>query len=227
MLPLWSTNGAASEVFIERRLIRCFTSITTDGMKVIRSGLNPRYASGKRKGQRGSRRPSRRIGQVERGQAPFLTVSMMVFRLHLVSFSLLALCSCGANEQILRSGKDSPSPANVGSPKSTLDQEIEAMRTADFRYIWVLRRKDGAVLDAADKTAIRGNTVDMNRRVLADEDRALIIGSNVVPFKENFEVLAARFDVQDFSTEPVPGPLPTRQPTPKLPRNKQGNSIYR
>lgn len=94
------------------------------------------------------------------------------------------------------------------------------MRTADFRYIWVIRRKDGAVLDAADKAVIRQNTVDMNRRVLTDDDKAVLIGSNAVPFRENFDLLARAYAVQDLSPEPMPSPLPTREPTPKAAKTR-------
>jgi hypothetical protein len=132
--------------------------------------------------------------------------------------SLMFFSACGANQEILNSGKYSPTPANVESPKSTLGQEIENMRTADFRFIWVLRRKDGGVIDAADRAIIRVNTVEINRRVLADEDKALVLGSNTAPFRENFDALNRAFSIQDLSPEPVPSPLPTREPTPKDPK---------
>lgn len=120
-----------------------------------------------------------------------------------------------ANEDIRKSGKPSPTAANAESPKSTVDDEVAAMRTANFRFIWVIRRKDGGVLNAADKAIIRPNTVDMNRRVVTDDGMAVIIGSNAAPFKENFDALASAFAIQDLSQKPMPSPLPTREPTPK------------
>ncbi|MFL6374155.1 MAG: hypothetical protein ACJ73D_05765 [Pyrinomonadaceae bacterium] len=132
-----------------------------------------------------------------------------------------ALSSCSANEQILKSGKESPTPTNVESTKSDLDEQIQSLRTADFRYIWAIRRKDGGVLDKADKAVIRQNTVEMNRRVLADDDKAVLIGSNTVPFKENFDILASAYAIQDLSPQPVPSPLPTREPTPKSAKAKR------
>jgi len=95
------------------------------------------------------------------------------------------------------------------------------MRTADFRYIWIIRRKDGGVMDSADKAIIRPNTIDMNRRVVTDDGKAVIIGSNAVPFKENFDALASAFAIQDVSPEAVPSPLPTREATPKPAKAKQ------
>jgi len=128
---------------------------------------------------------------------------------------LLVLFGCSSNQEILDSGKSSPTPANPETPTSTIDEEIANMRTADFRFIWVIRRKDGGVLDANDKAIIRPNTAEMNRRSLVDHDTALVIGSNTAPFKENFEALTKAFNVQDVSPETVPSPLPTREPTPK------------
>jgi hypothetical protein len=132
----------------------------------------------------------------------------------------MVLAACSANEQILKSGKDSPTPINVQSQKSDLEEQLESLRTADFRFIFVIRRKDGHVLDTADKAVIRQNTVDMNRRVLADDDKAVLIGSNTVPFKESFEILASAYAIQDLSPEPVPVPLPTREQMPKPAKTK-------
>ena len=173
-----------------------------------------------------------------------------IFKIGLLSV-LSFFAGCSANEEILKSNKQSPTQANVESPQSTVDQEIESMRTADFRYIWIIRRKDGAVMDSADKAIIRQNTVEMNRRVVAEEvpcswtkeelqdwekpdislphtcPKAVIIGSNAVPFKENFDALSSAFAIQDVSPEPVPSPLPTFLPAPPLRKDKHGNPIYR
>jgi hypothetical protein len=119
----------------------------------------------------------------------------------------LLLTACGADERILNSRREEPTPANVESPKSTLDQEIAAMRDADFRFIWILRRKDGGIFDAADKNVVRVNTKDMNRRVVADEGRAVVIGSNGLPPKQNIDTLFAYFTVEDLSPVPMPQPV--------------------
>jgi hypothetical protein len=142
-------------------------------------------------------------------------IEIVLLAVALVSSLSLA---CGPNEEILKSGKDSPTPANVENPKTSIGQEIESMRTADFRFIWVIRRRDGGVIDTSDKAIIRTNTVEMNRRVVTDDEKAVIIGSNVAPFQENFDALAKAFAIEDLSQEPVPSPLPTREPTPKTPK---------
>jgi hypothetical protein len=150
---------------------------------------------------------------VKRGKGEIFLLSAVV--------GVAILGACSSNQEILNSGKSSPTPANTEAAKSTVDDEINSMRTADFRFIWVIRRKDGGVLGPADKAVIRPNTVEMNRRVLTDDDKALVIGSNQAPFKENFDALTAVFAVEDHSPEAVPSPLPTREPTQKAPKVKQ------
>ena len=53
------------------------------------------------------------------------------------------------------------------------------MRTANFNYIFVLRRKDGGTMDADDKAFVRGVTGGFNRRTLSDDEKAVIVGSNL------------------------------------------------
>jgi hypothetical protein len=131
----------------------------------------------------------------------------------------LSLAACVSNEQILRSGKETPTPGasatNVPSAVSPIDREIQAMRDADFRFVWIVRRKDGGQITPGDKALIRANTVEMNRRVLSDDGQAVVIGSNVVPAKESVETIFSNFSVEDLSTEPMPSPLPTRDKNAK------------
>lgn len=74
------------------------------------------------------------------------------------------------------------------------------MRTADFNFIYVFRRKDGAVLDPADKKAASDNIPpEINRRKVIEEGKAVIIGSNYILPPANFKVLSSRFLVEDYS----------------------------
>ena len=118
---------------------------------------------------------------------------------------LLALIasSCGPNEGILKSGKEMPPPANVDS-RTTFARELDAMQTADFRWVYVLRRKDGGKIDAEDRSVIKLQTTDANRRVAADDDKAFIIGSNVPVPPPNLAALYGRFAVEDHSPPPPP-----------------------
>ena len=113
--------------------------------------------------------------------------------------------ACGPNEGVLQSGRETPAPVNVSdnnkpSAALTVDDEIQAMRYADFRIIMVIRRKDGAKLAGDDKNIIKTATVDMNRRVLSDEGRAIVIGSNFAITPDKMSALASRFLIEDHSS---------------------------
>ncbi|MGE3465331.1 MAG: hypothetical protein AB7J13_00220 [Pyrinomonadaceae bacterium] len=120
--------------------------------------------------------------------------------LSLVSLSL----SCGANEQILKSGTETPAPTTAVSTKPPFERELDEIETASFTFLYVLRRKDGRTFDAADRQVIRLNTADVNRRISADNDRAFIIGSNYAIPPENLAALANHFAIEDRSPPPAP-----------------------
>ena len=74
------------------------------------------------------------------------------------------------------------------------------MRNADFNFIYVFRRKDGGVLDADDKSFITRTTPsEINRRALADEGKALILGSNFRLPDDNLRLFKERFSFGDHS----------------------------
>ena len=77
------------------------------------------------------------------------------------------------------------------------------MRTADFSFVYVLRRKDGGKIDAEDRSVIRGQTAEANRRMSSDDDKAFIIGSNNQIPPTNMMALYKRFAVEDYSPAPV------------------------
>ena len=110
--------------------------------------------------------------------------------------------ACGANEGILKSGKETPAQANVQPKADSFAQELDAMRTADFRFVYVLRRKDGGVIDAEDRGVIKLQTADANRRVAANDGKAFIIGSNVQIPPKNMIVIYDRFAVENYSPQP-------------------------
>lgn len=116
---------------------------------------------------------------------------------------LLAFNSaCGPNESILNSNKETPPsniPAAAETAPSTLEQDLQTMRTADFDFIYVFRRKDGGAFDAEDRTSLRTNTSDSNRRKISDEGRAIIVGSNYRIPAENLNALTERFALEDHS----------------------------
>ena len=120
----------------------------------------------------------------------------------LIVFSLLSL-ACGANDGILRSGKETPTQVNTGPEKTPIARDIEAMQTAGFSFIYVLRRRDGGLIDAGDRGVIRLNTAETNRRVVGDEERAVVIGSKFQLEAKNIKALYDRFAVEDYSQPPA------------------------
>ena len=92
------------------------------------------------------------------------------------------------------------STADSTPSATTLEEDVEAMRVADFNFIYVFRRKDGAAMDADDKRFVGTITPpEINRRKLSDGGKAIILGSNFRLPPENLKQLTDRFAFQDFS----------------------------
>lgn len=136
-------------------------------------------------------------------------VSSMRDSLLLILIVLVQLVpSCAPNQRIVNSSTEQGSNTEVSSSRtpvpSSFDQDLESMRTADFLFIYVMRRKDGGLLDVDDKRfaslVIPG---EMNRRTLSDEGKAIIIGSNFKMPEDSYKLIAERFAVEDLSGPPV------------------------
>lgn len=115
----------------------------------------------------------------------------------------LLMSSCTPNQRIIESNAErapesAPKTSPISPPK--LEDEIAAMRTADFNFIYLFRRKDGAELDQDDRAFIRSHTpYEINRKTISDESRALLIGSNFRFPPEDFKALKVRFLFEDLS----------------------------
>lgn len=139
-------------------------------------------------------RKIRRGEKAKRGRGAIFTLLFLA-----VAFAV----GCGANDGILKSGKETPAPSNVQPTKSAFEEDLGSMRTADFSYVYVLRRKDGGKIDAEDRSVIKAQTTDANRRMSSDDDKAFIIGTNTQIPPKNMFVLMARFAVENYSPPPV------------------------
>lgn len=118
--------------------------------------------------------------------------------------------ACGPNQKILDSANEkveaNAATANVEPSKSSFEQDVEAMRNADFKFILVFRRKDGAVLTESDRKFANTTTFAANRRRVADEGKAIIVGSNS-PFVPGMQAkMSERFTMENYS-KPDSGPL--------------------
>ena len=124
----------------------------------------------------------------------------------LVFAGCMAAAGCGPNQRILESANDNQSDSepvavssNAAPTVSTFERDLEAMRTADFKFIIVFRRKDGQTLDSGDKELLGRTAPQANRRELSDEGRAVIIGSNFAFPPSSFEALTERFKMENYS----------------------------
>ena len=106
--------------------------------------------------------------------------------------------SCRPNEDVLRSGKETPAQVTIAAETPSFEKDLEAMRTAGFTFIYTFKRRDGKIIDAEDVRVIKQWTVDANRRVKTDYDRIVLVGSNFQLPKDNLSALYARFLVEDY-----------------------------
>ena len=128
-------------------------------------------------------------------ERPTLTWSGILLITALMAFA------CGPNQGLLKPEQDKSS--NSARTKTALEEDMDAMRTAGFAFVYVLRRKDGGKINAEDRSVIRLQTVDTNRRVSTDEDRAFIVGTNNQLPPKNLAALYDRFAVENYSPPPV------------------------
>ncbi len=131
------------------------------------------------------------------------SIKRLVIPLLLIVFLTVFGTGCGANETVLRSGRETTVETNIANEKTSFVKDLEAMRTARFTFIYVLRRSDGGILDADDVGVIKLQTTDTNRRVKTDNDRAVIIGTNNQVPPNNLAVLYDRFAVENYSETSV------------------------
>ncbi len=135
-----------------------------------------------------------------RGEKKILAVKLFLF-----SIGAVLMAACQPNAAIMNSAQRDvpvPLPAANSAEKtlSPLERDVETMRTANFDYIYVYRRKDGGVFDSEDKLFIKNNSpYETNRRILTDGDKAVIAGSNTKFKPEQIKILEQRFNVEDFS----------------------------
>ena len=119
--------------------------------------------------------------------------------------AIVLFSSCTPNQRIINSANERPpEPDSVNRPiaaaPARIEDDIAAMKTADFSFIYIFRRKDGAALDADDRSYLSATIPsEMNRRKISDAGRAVIIGSNFRIPPDFMNVLKERFAFEDHS----------------------------
>ncbi|HEV8590982.1 MAG TPA: hypothetical protein VGQ55_02690, partial [Pyrinomonadaceae bacterium] len=124
--------------------------------------------------------------------------------LFLLMVAATAGLACKPDQRILNSAA-TPPPATVpvaeSTPStSTIKQDVETMRNADFNFIYVFRRKNGGPIDADDRRFAGAITPpEINRRKLSDGGKAIILGSNFRLPPDVMKKMTDRFALQDLS----------------------------
>jgi len=122
-----------------------------------------------------------------------------------VLFAAVAAVGCTPNQRILNSANERPpDPSSIQSSGTVqpakIEDDIAAMQTADFNFVYVFRRTDGGEIDADDRAFMNANIpYEINRKKISDGGRALVIGSNFRLPAENFKALRERFAFEDYS----------------------------
>ncbi len=94
----------------------------------------------------------------------------------------------------------SESSAAPEQTQSNFASDLQTMKTANFDYIFVFRRKAGGAFDSEDKKYLRANApLETNRFVSTDNGKAFIAGSKFKFPPQNLEILRMRFNIEDYS----------------------------
>jgi hypothetical protein len=127
----------------------------------------------------------------------------MRFTLKTLALTAAALfCfACGpANDPGPQTGNETPAPT-VEVKKKTFEDDVAAVRYSEYTWMFILRRRDGKAIDGDDSKFIRANTpTETNQRLVSDEGRAVIMGTNFRFYPEQYDALSKRFEVQDISS---------------------------
>ncbi len=121
-----------------------------------------------------------------------------LFRAALLAGLILMNFACGGNPSLQKKSNATASPE---VKLTEVERDIKSLRTANFQYIFVFRRKDSGAFDGEDRTFLKNNLpAETNRFYLSDNDKAVIAGSSFKFEPEMLEKLSERFTIEDFSS---------------------------
>lgn len=85
---------------------------------------------------------------------------------------------------------------------SAFEKDLASVRRNNFQKVYVISRPDGGVLNADDKAYLKTNMpIETTMRILTDEDRRVIIGTNFDFKPEHFDALNKRFKIEDYTSQ--------------------------
>jgi hypothetical protein len=115
-------------------------------------------------------------------------------------FLLTSLNLACENSSLSKKPSNTETTVNAENKQSAFESDLQTMRTANFEYIFVFRRKDGAAFDGEDRKFLRANSpAETNRFVSTDDGKAFIAGSKYKFPPQNLEILRSRFNIEDYS----------------------------
>ncbi|MCA1566762.1 MAG: hypothetical protein LC803_14185 [Acidobacteria bacterium] len=80
------------------------------------------------------------------------------------------------------------------------ERDLASVQRNNFQKVYVISRPDGGTLDADDKAFLKTNMpIETTMRILTDEDRRLIVGTNFDFKPEHFDALNKRFRIEDYT----------------------------
>jgi hypothetical protein len=91
-------------------------------------------------------------------------------------------------------------PGAAQNKLPAFERDLASVQRNNFQKVYVISRPDGGKLDADDKAYLKTNMpIETTMRILTDEDRRLIVGTNFDLKPEHFDALNKRFRVEDYT----------------------------
>ena len=110
---------------------------------------------------------------------------------------LLATGAAVALAACQRSG--TPGGAAQNKP-SAFERDLASVQRNNFQKVYVISRPDGGQLNADDRAYLKTNMpIETTMRILTDDDRRLIVGTNFDFKPEHFDALNKRFRIEDYT----------------------------
>ncbi len=110
---------------------------------------------------------------------------------------LLALIVGATTVGCNRSGSRNETAQNK---PSAFERDLASVRRNHYRKVYVISRPDGGAFNADDKAYLKTNMpIETTMRILTDEDRRLIVGTNFDLQPEHLAAINQRFKLEDFT----------------------------
>ncbi|HEV7643164.1 MAG TPA: hypothetical protein VGO50_04410 [Pyrinomonadaceae bacterium] len=157
-------------------------------------------------------------------------MNVVSFAIKILVLALTLFCfACGPeNNPASQPGNETPAPT-VEVKKKTFDDDVATVRYSEYTWMFVLRRRDGKAIDGDDSKFIRANTPpETNQRLVSDEGKAVIMGTNFRFYPGQYDALNKRFEVQDLSAakyEKNENDLPSANKAAGDPKNQNPKNI--